>query len=403
MKWAHGARRQTRSLFTSAVSITYLNTIPFNRTHISENELNYLTEAVRNGFTCGDGPFTERATMLLMAMTESGHALLTTSCTHALEMSAILLDLRPGDEVIMPSFTFMSTANAFALRGAVPVFVDCRPDTLNMDERLIEIAITERTRAIVVVHYAGVACAMEPIRELCEHYALALIEDNAHGLGGSYRGRPLGSFGRMATQSFHATKNVQCGEGGALLLNDADLAGRAEIIREKGTDRSRFFRGQVDKYRWVDIGSSYLPSDVLAAQLTAQLEAMDKIQFLRHAVWRGYHEELADWAIKNGVSQPTVPDDCMHSAHLYYLLLPDLENRQAFIGHLSENGVQAAFHYQPLHVAPAGVRYGRVAPSGCPVTEEISDRLVRIPLYPDLDDVEMARVIDAVQTYRPRC
>jgi dTDP-4-amino-4,6-dideoxygalactose transaminase len=304
--------------------------------------------------------------------------------------------------VIMPSFTFMSTANAYALRGAVPVFVDCRPDTLNMDEQLIEPAITDRTRAIVVVHYAGVACAMESISELCEQHALALIEDNAHGLGGFYRGRPLGSFGHMATQSFHATKNVQCGEGGALLLNDADLIGRAEIIREKGTDRSRFFRGQVDKYRWIDIGSSYLPSDVLAAQLTAQLESFDKIQFLRHAVWRGYHEELADWAAENGVSQPMIPDGCAHPAHLYYLLLSDLENRQAFIGHLAERGVQATFHYQPLHSAPAGVRYGRVAPNGCPVTEEIADRLVRLPLYADLNEADVARVINAVQTYRVR-
>ncbi|WP_433240083.1 dTDP-4-amino-4,6-dideoxygalactose transaminase [Streptosporangium sp. CA-135522] len=382
------------------MSTTCLNTIPFNRTHISDNELGYLAEAVREGSTCGDGPFTRRASTLLTEMTGSDHALLTTSCTHALEMSAILLDLQPGDEVIMPSFTFMSTANAYALRGAVPVFVDCRPDTLNIDEQLVEAAITDRTRAIVVVHYAGVACTMEPISELCARYALALVEDNAHGLGGSYRGRPLGSFGRIAAQSFHATKNAQCGEGGALLLNDADLIGRAEIIREKGTDRGRFFRGQVDRYRWIDIGSSYLPSDILAAQLTAQLESFDKIQFLRHAVWQEYHERLADWAAENGVSQPMVPDGCAHPAHLYYLLLPDLGNRQAFIGHLSERGVQAAFHYQPLHSAPAGVRYGRVAPGGCPVTEEIADRLVRIPLYPDLNETDMARVIDAVQTYR---
>ncbi|MGV9776865.1 dTDP-4-amino-4,6-dideoxygalactose transaminase [Streptosporangium sp. NPDC003464] len=384
------------------MSTTCLNTIPFNRTHISDNELGYLAEAVRGGSTCGDGPFTRRAATLLTEMTGSGHALLTTSCTHALEMSAILLDLRPGDEVIMPSFTFMSTANAYALRGAVPVFVDCRPDTLNIDERLIEAAVTERTRAVVVVHYAGVACAMEPIGRLCERYGLALVEDNAHGLGGSYRGRPLGSFGRVATQSFHATKNAQCGEGGALLLNDADLIGRAEIIREKGTDRGRFFRGQVDKYRWIDIGSSYLPSDILAAQLTAQLESFDKIQFLRHGVWREYHGALAGWAAENGVRRPAVPDGCAHPAHLYHLLLPDLDNRQAFIGHLSDLGVQAAFHYQPLHSAPAGMRYGRAAPGGCPVTEEIADRLVRIPLYPDLSGADVARVIDAVRTYRVR-
>ncbi len=389
-------------MFTAAVSTTRLSTIAFNRTHVSDNELDYLVEAVREGSTCGDGPFTRRVTMLLTELTGSSHALLTTSCTHALEMSAILLDLRPGDEVIMPSFTFMSTANAYALRGAVPVFVDCRPDTLNMDERLLESAITARTRAVVVVHYAGVACEMATIGDLCDRYALTLIEDNAHGLGGSYLGRPLGSFGRMAAQSFHSTKNVQCGEGGALLLNDADLIGRAEIIREKGTDRSRFFRGQVDKYRWVDIGSSYLPSDVLAAQLTAQLESFDRIQFLRHAVWRAYHEELASWAAGNGVSQPVVPDGCAHPAHLYYLLLPDLDNRQAFIAHLSDRQVQATFHYQPLHSAPAGRRYGRPAPGGCPVTEEVSDRLVRLPVYPDLGESGVARVIDAVRSYRVR-
>ncbi|MER5622143.1 dTDP-4-amino-4,6-dideoxygalactose transaminase [Streptosporangium sp. NPDC002544] len=382
------------------MSPTELKTIPFNRTHISENELNYLTEAVRQGSTSGDGPFTHRAARLLREMTGSNHALLTTSCTHALEMSAILLDLRPGDEVIMPSFTFMSAANAYALRGAVPVFVDCRPDTLNVDERLIEAAITDRTRAIVVVHYAGVGCAMEIIGELTERHGLALVEDNAHGLGGFYQGRPLGSFGCMSTQSFHETKNVQCGEGGALLLNDAGLVARAEIIREKGTDRSRFFRGQVDKYRWIDIGSSYLPSDVLAAQLTSQLESFEKIQFRRHTAWHGYHKELADWATKNGVSQPMIPDGCAHPAHLYYLLLPDLENRQAFISHLSSRGVQATFHYQPLHTAPAGVRYGRVASGGCPVTEDVADRLVRLPLFADLDEADMTHVIDAVQTYR---
>ncbi|GGP82571.1 dTDP-4-amino-4,6-dideoxygalactose transaminase [Streptosporangium pseudovulgare] len=377
-------------------------TVPFNRTHISENEFDYLAEAVRGGSTSGDGPFTRRAAGLLEKLTGSGRALLTTSCTHALELSAILLDLRPGDEVIMPSFTFVSTANAYALRGAVPVFVDCRPDTLNLDERLVEAAITDRTRAVVAVHYAGVGCAMEVIGGLAERHGLALVEDNAHGLGGSYRGRPLGSFGSMSAQSFHETKNVQCGEGGALLLNDAGLVARAEIVREKGTDRSRFFRGQVDRYRWVDIGSSYLSSDVLAALLTSQLESFEEIQSRRHAVWRRYHEELADWAAENGVSQPMVPDGCEHPAHLYYLLLPDLDDRQAFIAHLSGRGVQAAFHYQPLHTAPAGVRYGRVAPGGCPVTEDVADRLVRLPLFADLDEAGVTHVIDAVRAHRVR-
>lgn len=402
MEGNRDACRLVRPLFTAAVSATVLKSIPFTRTHVSGNELDYLTEAVRQGFTCGDGPFTRRATGLLKEMTGAAEALLTTSCTHALEMSALLLDLRPGDEVIMPSFTFVSTANAYALRGVTPVFADCRPDTLNVDERQLEAAVTDRTRAVVVVHYAGVACEMEAIGELCERHGLTLIEDNAHGLGGAYRGRPLGSFGRMAAQSFHATKNAQCGEGGALLLNDAALAVRAEIIREKGTDRGRFYRGQVDKYRWVDIGSSYLLSDVLAAQLTAQLESFGAIQSLRHAVWRRYHEELVDWAAENGVSQPMVPEGCAHPAHLYYLLLPDLDNRQAFIAHLADRGVQAVFHYQPLHAAPAGLRYGRPAPGGCPVTERVADQLVRLPLFPDLDEADLARVIDAVLTYRVR-
>ncbi len=384
------------------MSTTSLRTVPFNRTHVCDNELGYLAEAVRHGSTCGDGPFTRRATALLKELTGAGDALLTTSCTHALEMSALLLDLRPGDEVIMPSFTFCSTANAYALRGAVPVFADCRPDTLNIDERLIEAAITERTRAVVVVHYGGIACEMETIGEICERYGLALIEDNAHGLGGFYRGRPLGSYGRMAAQSFHATKNVQCGEGGALLLNDPETAVRAEIIREKGTDRSRFFRGQIAKYQWIDIGSSYLPSDVLAAMLTAQLESFDRIQARRHAVWQAYHEGLADWAAANGVLRPTVPDGCAHPAHLYYLLMPDLHHRQRFIAHLAAAGVQAVFHYQPLHSAPAGLRYGRTAPGGCAVTENVADRLVRLPLSAGLDGDEVTRVIDAALTYEVR-
>ncbi|GAT66493.1 TDP-4-oxo-6-deoxy-D-glucose aminotransferase [Planomonospora sphaerica] len=386
-------------LLTARVSENKSTTIPFNRPYVSQNELGYLTAVLEGGFTAGDGPFTRRASALIQELTGACGVQLTTSCTHALEMAALLLDLRPGDEVIMPSFTFVSTANAFALRGAVPVFVDCRPDTLNLDERLIEAEVTSRTRAIVVVHYAGVACRMDEIGQIARRHGLAVIEDNAHGLGASYRGRALGSFGRMAAQSFHATKNVQCGEGGALVLNDPGLAGRAEIIREKGTNRSQFFRGQTDKYRWVDIGSSYLPSDLLAAQLTAQLESFPAIQARRHAVWNAYHEGLADWAAAGEVSQPVVPDECVHPAHLYYLLLPDLRNRQALIAHLAERGVQATFHYQPLHTAPAGIRYGRPAAEGCPVTERVADRLVRLPLFADLDLPEAERVIDAVRAY----
>ncbi|MEU9830621.1 dTDP-4-amino-4,6-dideoxygalactose transaminase [Streptosporangium sp. NPDC048047] len=381
------------------MTTTDVSDIPFNRTYVAANELDHLGRSLLQGSTSGDGPCSRRAGALLRAVTGAAHVLLTPSCTHALEMSALLLDLRPGDEVIMPSFTFVSMANAYALRGAVPVFVDCRPDTLNVDERLLEEAVTDRTRAVVVVHYAGVACELEMIGKVCERHGLALVEDNAHGLGASYRGRPLGSFGVMAAQSFHDTKNVQCGEGGALLVNDAGLVTRAEIIREKGTDRSRFFRGQVDKYRWVDVGSSYLLSDVLAAQLTAQLESFGEIQARRHAVWNAYHEGLAEWAARNGVSRPTVPDGCEHPAHIYHLLLPDLANRQAFIAHLAGRGVRAVFHYQPLHAAPAGVRHGRTAPGGCPVTEDVADRLVRLPLFADLTEADVARVLDAARTY----
>jgi dTDP-4-amino-4,6-dideoxygalactose transaminase len=375
--------------------------IPFNRPFHAPRAFGYLFRAVTSGHTSGDGPNTRRATELLTALLGTPSALLTTSCTHALELTGLLLDLQPGDEVVLPSFTFVSTANAYVLRGAVPVFVDCRPDTLNLDERAVAAAITGRTRAIVVVHYGGVACEMDAIIRLAREHGLPVIEDNAHGLGARYRGRPLGSLGALAAQSFHATKNVQCGEGGALVLNDDALRGRAEILREKGTDRSRFFRGQVDKYRWVDVGSSYLPSDVLAAGLTAQLESFAEIQGRRHAVWDAYHDGLAEWAAEAGVRRPVVPAGCEHPAHLYYLLLPDLERRQAMLRHLGEHGVQATFHYQPLHDAPAGRRLGRTAPGGCPVTEDVADRLLRLPLYPGLSDAEVEHVVHAVRAFRP--
>jgi dTDP-4-amino-4,6-dideoxygalactose transaminase len=373
--------------------------IPFNRTHLAGLEAQYLHEAMARGPLSGDGPFTKRATRLLTAIVGAPAALLTTSCTHALDMSAILLDLRPGDEVIVPAFTFVSTANAYALRGAVPVFVDCRPDTLNLDERRLEAAITERTKAIVVVHYAGVGCDMDAITAIAQRHGIPVIEDNAHGLGGAYRGRPLGSIGAMATQSFHETKNVQCGEGGALVFNDLGYFERAEIVREKGTNRGQFFRGMIDKYRWMDIGSSYLPSDLLAAFLTAQLERFDESQRQRHQVWNAYHEWLAGWAAQFGVARPTVPADRSHPAHLYYLLMPDLDARQRFIKHLAERDIMATFHYQPLHQAPAGLRYGRTAPGGCPVTEDIADRLVRLPLFAGMRDEELDRVVDAVLSF----
>ncbi len=374
--------------------------IPFNRAHLTGGEAGLMDAVMSGGVLEGDGPFTDRATALLTRMLGATAALLTTSCTHALELSALLLDLNPGDEVILPSFTFPSTANAYVLRGAVPVFVDCRPDTLDLDERLIEAAVTDRTRAIVVVHYGGVACDMDAVDAIARRYGLVVVEDNAHGLGGSYRGKALGSFGALATQSFHSTKNAHCGEGGALIINEPGFLERAEFIREKGTNRSQYYRGVVDKYRWVDVGSSYLPSELLAAFLTAQLESFGKIQERRMQVWEAYHERLADWAAENGVDRPTVPEGCEHPAHIYHLLLPGLEQRHAFLGHLRDRGVEATFHYQPLHNAPAGLRYGRTGPGGCPVTEAVADRLVRLPLYPDLSDEELDTVVTAITGYR---
>nr|ABM21742.1 PdmU [Actinomadura hibisca] len=376
--------------------------MPFNRPFTTGREAAYMTEALSSGSTGGDGPFTRRAAEHLARLLGSPRVLLTTSCTHALELAALLLDLAPGDEVVMPSFTFTSTANAFALRGAVPVFVDVRPDTLNIDERLVEAAITERTRAIVVVHYAGVACEMDAISKIADRHGIPVVEDNAHGLGGFYRGRPLGSLGALATQSFHVTKNVQCGEGGALVVNDERFAERAEILREKGTDRSRFFRGEVDKYRWQDLGSSYLPSDVLAAFLLAQLEAFADIQARRAHIWAAYHERLAMWASANGVARPELPPGCVHPAHLYYLLLPTPEGATALIDDLARRGVQATRHYQPLHNAPAGLRSGRTGPGGCPVTERVADSLVRLPLFAGMDGRELAHIVDSVNRHPAR-
>ncbi|VXC35909.1 dTDP-4-amino-4,6-dideoxygalactose transaminase [Aeromicrobium sp. 9AM] len=373
--------------------------IPFNIAHLTGREEKYLAESMSSRLLTGDGPFTERASKLISGLVGGGATLLTTSCTHALEMTALLLDLAEGDEVIMPSFTFVSTANAYVLRGATPVFVDCRPDTLNIDERLVEAAITPRTKAIVVVHYGGVACEMDEILAIARRHGVPVIEDNAHGFGGTYRGRALGSLGSMATQSFHATKNIQCGEGGALVLNEPALFERAEIIREKGTNRGQFFRGMVDKYRWVDVGSSYLPSDLLAAFLTAQLEGFDAIQKKRMRVWDTYHGELAAWAADNGVATPTIAEDREHPAHLYFLVMPDHDHQRRLIRHLGDAGILGVFHYVPLDSAPVGVERGRTAPGGCPVTADVSQRLVRLPLFPDLSESDQARVIDAVTSF----
>ncbi|WP_328989169.1 dTDP-4-amino-4,6-dideoxygalactose transaminase [Kribbella sp. NBC_01245] len=373
--------------------------IPFTKAYLAGDELSYLTESFSGPAVVGDGPYTARASELITKITGGLGSLLTTSCTHALEMTALLLDLEPGDEVIMPSFTFVSTANAYALRGAIPVFVDIRPDTLNLDETQLEAAITDRTKAVVVVHYGGVACAMDEISAIARKHGLAVIEDNAHGFGGSYDGRPLGSLGLMATQSWHGTKNIHCGEGGALIVNDAELLARAEIIREKGTNRSQFFRGQVDKYRWVDIGSSYLPADPLAAFLTAQLERFDEIQAPRLAAWQRYDEALTGWAAANGVSTPTIPAGCVHPAHVYYLVLPSHEHQLGLIAHLKARKITAPFHYVPLHSSPAGERFGRVGPQGCAVTDRVSESLVRLPLFTQLTAEEQARVIDGVLSY----
>ena len=373
--------------------------IPFNKPALTGNETSYITQAVASGQISGDGSFTRRCHALLEAELGVRKALLTTSCTHALEMAALLLDLQPGDEVILPSFTFVSTANAFALRGARPVFADIRPDTLNIDESRLERLITPRTRAICVVHYAGVGCEMDPILEIAARHGLPVVEDNAHGLFGAYRGRPLGSLGSLATQSFHETKNITCGEGGALLINDPDLIERAEIIREKGTDRSRFFRGQVDKYTWVDIGSSYLPSEVLAAFLYAQLEARHTIQARRREIWETYHTELAGWAMRSDVRQPYVPEHCQQPYHMYYLLLPGLESRTRLIEALKAHGMLAVFHYLPLHLSRMGRAYGG-QPGDCPVTEELSDRLLRLPFYYSLSPAEQAEVIAVIREFQ---
>ena len=372
--------------------------VDFNRPVLMGNEFEYMKQAVENGHISGDGPFTKKCHAFLERELGVQKALLTTSCTHSLEISAILLEIRPGDEVIIPDFTFVSTVNAFVLRGAKPVLLDIRPDTLNLDESRLEAAITSRTKAIVPVHYAGIGCEMDAIMDIASRYHIAVVEDNAHGLFGKYKGRFLGTFGSMASQSFHETKNFTSGEGGALLINDPDLVERAEIIREKGTNRSRFFRGQVDKYTWVDIGSSYLPSDILAAFLFAQLEQREKIQLHRKRVWEMYDAGLKDWASKHEVQLPCVPDHCEQPYHMFYMLLPTLELRQKLIAYLRERGVYSVFHYLPLHLSEMGQRFGGKA-GDCPVTERVSDQLVRLPFHNALTSAEQEQVIDLIQEF----
>jgi len=373
--------------------------IPFTLPTLEGNEQAYMDEALVKSRLSGDGPFTKRCHALIEESLGVPKALLTTSCTSALEMTALLLDIQPGDEVIVPSFTFVSSINAFVLRGARPVFADIRPDTMNLDERKLEALITPRTKAVVLVHYAGVACEMDAIMAVADRHGIAVIEDNAHGLFARYHGRYLGTFGPLATLSFHETKNFTCGEGGALLLNDRSLIERAEIIREKGTDRSRFFRGQVDKYTWVDVGSSYLPADLLAAMLLGQLEAREKIQGMRKRIWDSYNENLRDWAAEQDVALPVVPEYAEQAYHMFYVVMPSLAERTRLIAHLRERQIQAVFHYQPLHLSTMGRMQGG-AEGDCPVTERIADTLLRLPFYNRLNDEDLDRVIHAVQEFK---
>ena len=372
--------------------------VDFNHPAPVGNELEYIRQAIESAHISGDGTFTKKCHALLENQLGVSKALLTTSCTHALEMSAILLDIQPGDEVIFPDFTFVSTVNAFVLRGARPVFLDIRPDTLNLDESQLEAALTPLTKAIVVVHYAGVGCEMDAIMEIAGNQKIPVVEDNAHGLFGRYKGKYLGTFGCMATQSFHETKNFTSGEGGALLINDPSLVERAEIIREKGTNRSRFFRGQVDKYTWMDIGSSYLPSEILAAFLFAQLEQREKIQSHRKQVWEIYYAGLKDWASAHGVQLPYVPEHCEQPYHMFYMLMPNLNLRQKMIAFLHERGIISVFHYLPLHLSGMGGKFGG-RQGDCPVTERVSDQLIRLPFHNSLTSSDVELVIENIREF----
>ena len=373
--------------------------VDFNKATLVGNEMEYISQAIGRVHISGGGHFSKLCQQLIERDLGVPKVLLTTSCTHALEMSALLLGVQSDDEVIIPSFTFVSTVNAFVLHGACPVFIDVRPDTLNLDESLLEDLITPRTKAIVPVHYAGVGCEMEAIMEIADRHNIAVVEDNAHGLFGKYKGRYLGTLGCLAALSFHETKNFTCGEGGALLINDPHYIERAEIIREKGTNRSRFFRGQVDKYTWVDKGSSYLPSDILAAFLYAQLEAREQIQARRREAWDYYYRRLQGWAERHDVGLPVVPAACDQSYHMFYVLLPSLEKRHALMAYLKEQGILCVFHYQPLHLSEMGWRFGG-EPGDCPVTEDVSDRLLRLPLHNQLTREEQDYVIKTILRFR---
>ncbi len=373
-------------------------TISFNQPCLVGKELIYIADAIHKQHASGDGFYTKLCHDFFEKEFSIPRALLTTSCTHALEMAAILCGIQPGDEVIVPSFTFTSTVNAFVLRGATPKFCDIRWDTKNIDERLISQLITPKTKAIIPVHYAGVACEMDKIMEIARENELFVIEDNAQGIFGTYRGRDLGSLGDLGTLSFHETKNINCGEGGALFINNSRFIERAEIIREKGTNRSQFFRGEIDKYGWVDMGSSFLPSDILAAYLWAQLENWTSIMSRRRKIWDTYYAELKDWAEKYGVGVPQVPSDVQQSYHMFYLVLPDLQTRTQLIEHLNQRNIKAVFHYQALNTSPMGIKLGGQK-GQCPISEQMSDRLVRLPFHNGLSDVEVEYVICALREF----
>jgi len=372
--------------------------IPFNVPPCVGNEEKYIAEAIANHKLCGDGAFTKKCNAKLEEMTGTSKALLTTSCTHATEMAAILSDIKPGDEVIMPSYTFVSTANAFVLRGATVVFVDIRPDTMNIDETKIEEAITEKTKAIVPVHYAGVSCEMDTIMEIAGKYNLKVIEDAAQGIMSTYKGRPLGTIGDYGCFSFHETKNISMGEGGALLIADPANIENAEIVREKGTNRSKFFRGQIDKYSWVEAGSSYLPSELNAAYLWGELESADKIYEDRMNTWNYYDKALKGLEESGKIERPVIPNGCVHNAHMYYIKAKDLEERTRLLAYLKENGVAAVFHYIPLHSAAAGIKYGRFSGEDKYTTKE-SERLLRLPLYYGMKEEDREKVVKCIEAF----
>ncbi len=373
--------------------------IDFNRPAFVGSELEYIQDAIHRGMLCGDGIYTKKCSQWMEKEFDVSRVMLTTSCTHALEMAAFLCDIQPGDEVIMPSYTFVSTADAFVLRGAKIVFVDIRPDTMNLDEKLIEQAITPKTKVIVPVHYAGVACEMDTIMDIAHRHGLKVVEDAAQGVDACYKGKALGTIGDFGCYSFHETKNFTMGEGGALLFQKEEYLEKAEILREKGTDRSKFFRGQVDKYRWMDYGSSYLPSELNAAYLYAQLEEKDKIQKKRMEIYEYYHRNLADLAAEGKVEQPYVPQECEHNAHMYYLKVKDMKVRTRLLAYLRENGICSVFHYVPLHSAPAGQKFGRFAGEDVYTTKE-SERLLRLPMFYNLDMEDVKRIVDVIHKFQ---